>query len=141
MELAVCTAMDYSFHCMTFLFQPQLNRMAKESVNTQKWEMLWLSTGVLRWETFPTNHLFAWSFKCISSTELKQPPAVILSGLSVYVPYITIPYNCLVQYTTAQEGVCCDPTPEVPTKATTETLKCLPEISALRILRNLPAWF
>lgn len=33
--IPVCTAMDYTFSCMTFLFQPQLNRMAKEGVNTQ----------------------------------------------------------------------------------------------------------
>lgn len=39
-------AMDYFFHCVTFLFQPQLNRMAKEGVNTCKCEMLQLSTGV-----------------------------------------------------------------------------------------------
>lgn len=46
MEFTVCTAIDYIFHCMTFLFQPQLNRMAKEGVNTHKCEMLQLSTGV-----------------------------------------------------------------------------------------------
>lgn len=74
-------------------------------------------------------------------TQTNSQCNIEVSGLSVYVPYIIIPYDCFVPYMTAQKGVCCDPTSAVPTKATTETLKYLAEISALGRLRNLPARF